>query len=128
MKSGGYLSVVGYLALQVAIFEIVVLFITGLVCWWIGRWTPAGYSNGLLWAGGVVILFGIFSMFGGSQPASFGGTRQNFSFLIAPRNSESGQGTQFIQNLADGQLSAIVMVLAGITTFVIRTIINNFII
>ena len=127
MKSGGYLSLVGYFAIRVAIFEIIVLFITGLVCWWIGHWTPAGYSNGLSWAGGLVILFGIFSIVGGPQNMASGNIRQGFGVPFQ-RISEPGQGNQLIQNLADSQLSAIVMILAGITTFVIRAIINNFII
>jgi len=126
MKSGGYLSVVGYFAMRVAIFEIIVLFITGLVCWWIGHWTPAGYSNGLSWAGGLVILFGIFSIVGGPQNMASGNIRQGFG-LPFQRISEPGQGNQLIQNLADGQLSAIVMILAGITTLVIGAIIKSFI-
>ena len=127
MKSGGYLSVIGYFAMRVAIFEIIVLFITGVVCWLIGHWTPAGYSNGLSWAGGLVILFGIFSIVGGPQNMASGNIRQGFG-LPFQRISEPGQGNQLLQNLADGQSSAIVMILAGITTFVIRAIINNFII
>ena len=127
MKSGGYLSLVGYFAIRVAIFEIIVLFITGLVCRWIGHWSPAGYSNGLSWAGGLVILFGIFSIIGGPQNAASGNIRQGFGVPFQ-RISEPGQGNQLIQNLADGQSSAIVMILAGITTFVIRAIINNSII
>ena len=127
MKSGGYLSLVGYFAIRVAIFEIIVLFITGLVCRWIGHWTLAGYSNGLSWAGGLVILFGIFSIIGGPQNAASGNIRQGFG-LPFQRISEPGQGNQLIQNLADGQLSAIVMILAGIMTLVIGAIINNFII
>ena len=127
MKSGGYLSLVGYFAIRVAIFEIIVLFMTGLVCRWIGHWSPAGYSNGLSWAGGLVILFGIFSIIGGPQNAASGNIRQGFGVPFQ-RISEPGQGNQLIQNLADGQSSAIVMILAGITTFVIRAIINNSII
>ena len=127
MKSGGYLSLVGYFAMRATILEIIVLFITGLVCRWIGHWTPAGYSNGLSWAGGLVILFGIFSIIGGPQNAASGNIRQGFG-LPFQRISEPGQGNQLIQNLADGQMPAIVMILAGITTFVIRAIINNSII
>lgn len=127
MKSGGYLSLVGYFAMRATILEIIVLFITGLVCRWIGHWSPAGYSNGLSWAGGLVILFGIFSIIGGPQNAASGNIRQGFEVPFQ-RISEPSQGNQLIQNLADGQLSAIVMILAGITTLVIGAIINNFII
>ena len=83
MKSGGYLSVIGY--------------------------------------------FAIFSTVGGPQNMASGNIRQGFG-LPFQRISEPGQGNQLLQNLADGQSSAIVMILAGITTFVIRAIINNFII
>jgi hypothetical protein len=126
MKSGGYLSVIGYFAIQVAIFEIIVLFITGLICWLIGHWTPAGYSTGLFWAGGLVIVFGIFSIIGGPQNVASGNIRQGFG-LPFQRISEPGQGNQLLQNLADGQSSAIVMILAGITTLVIGAIIKSFI-
>ena len=67
MKSGGYFAILGYFATRLVVIEIVILALTGLVCWWIGHWTLAGYSNGLSWAGGLVILFGLINLFGGSD-------------------------------------------------------------
>ncbi len=126
MKSGGYFAVLGYFATRLVVIEIVILALTGLVCWWIGHWTLAGYSNGLSWAGGVVILFGLINLFGGSEPTATMGTRYNFGF-IAMRNATPGLDKPIIQNLEGNQLSAIFAGLAGIATFVIGAIIKIFI-
>ncbi|MBK8782024.1 MAG: hypothetical protein IPO22_09515 [Anaerolineales bacterium] len=127
MKSGGYLALLGYFAKGLVITEILVLAATGLICKWNGHWSLIGYSNGLSWAGGLAILFGIFSFFGGAGATSTGvGMKYNFGGLIM--GNSPGQNKPVIQNLEDSQLMGIIFGLAGITTFVIRAIINNFII
>ena len=126
MKSGGYLALLGYLAKGLVITEILVLAITGLICKWNGHWSLIGYSNGLSWAGGLVILFGLFSLFGGATPAAVLGGKFNFGGLIMGNSPD--QYKPILQNLEGSQLVAIIFGLAGITTFVIRAILNNFII
>lgn len=126
MKSGGYLALLGYLAKGLVITEILVLAITGLICKWNGHWSLIGYSNGLSWAGGLVILFGLFSLFGGATPAATLGGKFNFGGLIMGNSPD--QYKPILQNLEGSQLVAIIFGLAGITTFVIRAILNNFII
>lgn len=126
MKSGGYLALLGYLAKGLVITEILVLAITGLICKWNGHWSFIGYSNGLSWAGGLVILFGLFSLFGGATPAAALGGKFNFGGLIMGNSPD--QYKPILQNLEGSQLVAIIFGLAGITTFVIRAILNNFII
>ena len=119
------MKLAGFFAKRVAVIEIVILALTGLICWWLGRRTLAGCNNGLFWAGGAAIVFGAFSLFGGSQTEPTGGTRYNLGFLIT-RNPSDGEGKQIMPNLEDSQLSAIFMGLAGITTIVTGLILGIF--
>ena len=67
MKSEGFLGTLKFVAVRLAIAEIVVFALTGAVCWFIGWRTLAGYSTGLLLVGFVALVFGAVPVFGGNS-------------------------------------------------------------
>ena len=67
MKAESFRTTLKNATKRLGLAEIIILAITGQVCWWLGWRTLAEYGAGLIWAGIGVILFGTFSLLGGTQ-------------------------------------------------------------
>ncbi len=117
MKSEGFLGTLKFVAVRFAIAEIVVLALTGVVCWFIGWRTLAEYSTGLILAGFAVIFFGASGVLSG---ATLNGDFQHqYSKTVMP-NSANQRMQQNVSNLADisftvwAGLIGVITVLLGI--------------
>ena len=67
MKTDNFVSTLLYLAKYLGVAEIVILAVTGLLCWWLNLRSLADYSTGLKWAGVVFMIIGMYSFFGGKS-------------------------------------------------------------
>jgi len=123
MKSEGFLTMLAYFAKRLGIAEIIILVVTGLICWWLGWRTLTDYSTGLLWAGFVVTVFGMFSFFGGTSL----GTDYSYQYskTVMP-NSDHNRAQQNVSDLAAGMSFATWAGIAGITTIALGYILRAF--
>jgi hypothetical protein len=67
MKWEGFLGTLKFVAARLAIAEIVVFALTGVVCWLFGGRTLADYSTVLLLVGFLALVFGAVPVFGGNS-------------------------------------------------------------
>ncbi|MBI5932446.1 MAG: hypothetical protein HY867_01965 [Chloroflexi bacterium] len=98
MKSEGFLGTLKYVAVRVAIAEIVILALTGVVCWMIGWRTLTEYATGLILTGFVVIFFGAGGVWGLGADRLYGDFRYQYSNSVMP-NSASQRMRQNISDL-----------------------------
>ena len=77
MKPEGKFVALGNFVKQLALIELGILGLVGLICWLAGWRTLADYANGLVAAGFVIMFFTALSLGGGTVP--FGNTRYNFA-------------------------------------------------
>jgi len=121
MKTESVLSTLAYVAKKLGIAEIVILALTGLVCWWIGWRTLIDYSTGLKWAGLAVMFFGATSFFGGASL----GTDFNYQYskTVMP-NSDHARAQQNVAAMATSMSFATWAGIAGIITIVLGYILR----
>ena len=77
MKPEGKLVALGNFVKQLALIEIGILGLVGLICWLAGWRTFEQYANIVVGAGFVIMFFTTLSLGGGTVP--FGDTRYNFA-------------------------------------------------
>jgi len=124
MKSESILATLRFLAKRLAIVELVILVLTGLVCWWIGWRTLAEYSTGLLWAGFGAMVFGAVSVFGGiSLDSDF---QHQYSKTVMPI-SPSGRVQQNVDDIAQGMSFTFWSGMAGLITIGLGALLKAFI-
>ena len=116
MKSEGFLGTLKYVAVRVAIAEIVILALTGVVCWMIGWRTLAEYAIGVVGAGFVALVFGAVPVFGGT--ALDRDYQHQISKTVMPI-SASGRVQQHVDDIAQGMSFTFWAVLVGIVTIVL---------
>lgn len=117
MKPEGFLGTLKFVAARLAIAEIIIFALTGLVCWLIGWRTLTEYATGLILAGFAVTFFGASGVLSG---ATLNGDFQHqYSKTVMP-NSANQRMQQNVSNLADisftvwAGLSCLITVLLGI--------------
>ncbi len=120
MKTESILATLAYMAKKLGIAEIVILAITGLICWWLGWRTLVDYSTGLKWAGFVVLIVGLFGLLGGTSLGT--DFSYQYSKTVMP-NSDHERAQQNVADLAAGMSFASWAGLAGILTIVLGYII-----
>lgn len=91
MKTESFLTTLKALSKRLGIAEIVILALTGLVCWWLGWRTLAEYGTGLVWAGLAVMLLGMFSVLGGTQLNNDFKYQYSKSVMPAPAHDRAQQ-------------------------------------
>ena len=83
MKPEGKLVALGNFVKQLALIEIGILGLVGLICWLAGWRSFEQYANNVIGAGFVIMFFTTLSLGGGTVP--FGDTRYNFATTFTPR-------------------------------------------
>ena len=102
--------------------EAAIFVITALICRWLGWRTPADYSTGLMWAGFAIMIFGLFSLLGGtSLNTDF---KHQYSQSVMP-NSAGDRAQQNVADTAAGMSFASWTGLAGIVTIVLGYILGT---
>jgi hypothetical protein len=122
MKSEGFLGTLKFMAARLAIAEIVVFALTGLVCWFIGWRTLAEYSTGLLWAGFGVMVFGAFSVLGGATLNS--DFRYQYSKTVMPVSANQRM-QQNVSDLAQGMSFTVWAALVGVITIILAFVLKS---
>ena len=103
--------------------KFIILALTGLVCWWLGWRTLAEYGTGLIWAGFVVMIFGTFSLLGGTQLNDDFTYQYSKSVMPAPAHDRAQQN---VNDLAAGFSFATWAFVAGILTSALGYILRAF--
>jgi len=67
MKTDNFVSTITYLGKRLGGAEIVILVVTGLLCWLLGWRNLADYSTVLKWADLIVMFVGLFGFLGGAS-------------------------------------------------------------
>ena len=83
MKPEGKLVALGNFVKQLALIEIGILGLVGLICWLAGWRTFEQYANSVVGAGFVIMFFTTLSLGGGTVP--FGSERYNFAMTFSPK-------------------------------------------
>jgi len=122
MKSEGFLGTLKFMAVRLAIAELIVFALTGAVCWLIGWRTMAEYSTGLLWAGFLVMFFGAFSVLGGASLNS--DFKYQYSKTVMPV-SPSGRAQQSVTDLAQGMSFTVWAALVGVLTVILAFVLKS---
>jgi len=81
MKPEGKLVALGNFVKQLALIEIGILGLVGLICWVAGWQTFEQYANNVIGAGFVIMFFTTLSLGGGTIP--FGKERYNFAVTFS---------------------------------------------
>lgn len=123
MKIESFLTTLKNAAKRLGIGEIIILALTGLVCWWLGWRTLAEYGTGLIWAGFAVMLFGAFSLLGGTQLNADFKYQYSKSVMPAPAHDRAQQN---VTDLSAGFSFATWAFIAGILTSAVRYILRVF--
>ena len=82
MKPEGKLAALGNFVKQLAVIEIGILGLVGLICWLAGWRTFEQYADNVVGAGFVIMFFTALSLGGGTVP--FGNRRYNFATTFSP--------------------------------------------
>jgi hypothetical protein len=82
MKPEGKLVALGNFVKQLALIEIGILGLVGLIWWLAGGRTFEQYANNVVVAGFVIMFFTALSLGGGTVP--FGDTRYNYAMTFSP--------------------------------------------
>ena len=125
MKAESVFARLAYLAKRLGIAEVIILAVTGLVCWWLDWRTLMDYSTGLKWAGFMIIVFGVFSLLGGASL----GTDISYQYAktVMP-NSDHSRAQQNVNDLAAGMSFATWAGLAGIITIGVGYLLRSFLV
>ena len=123
MKTESILTTLKNASKRLGIAEIVILALTGLVCWWLGWRTLAEYGTGLVWAGFAVMLFGTFSLLGGTQLNDNFKYQYSKSVMPAPAHDRAQQN---VTDLSAGFSFATWAFIAGILTCALGYILRTF--
>jgi hypothetical protein len=121
MKTSNFLQTLGYYVKRFALIEIIVLALTGLICWFAGWRTLGGYANGLAWAGAALMIFGALSFFGGNVP--LGNSRYNFGSTLSHQSTfERAQNVKLNreENLSVVTIAAIIGLITAIVGLVLK--------
>lgn len=121
MKTEGFLEKVKFVSTRVAIAEIVIFAVTGLVCWLAGWRTLAEYSTGLLWAGFVALVFGAVPVFGGNSLDR--DYQHQYSKTVMPI-SPSGRVQQNVNDIAQGMSFTFWAALVGVITILLGIVLK----
>jgi hypothetical protein len=123
MKSENFLATATFVAKRLGVWEIIILAVTGLVCWLTGWRSLADYGTGLMWAGFLVMIFGLFSLLGGTSL----NTDRSFQYgqTVMP-NSALDRAQQNVSNMAQSMSFTIWVGLAGMITIVLGYILKVF--
>jgi hypothetical protein len=123
VKTEIFLETLAYIAKRLGIAELVILAVTGLVCWWIGWRSLMDYSTALKWAGLAVIFFGATSFFGGTT------LNRNPTYLYTQSvmpNSARDRAQQNFSDMAQGMSFTGWASLAGIITIGLGYLLRSF--
>ncbi len=124
MKPEGKLAALGNFVKQLALIEIEILGLAGLICWLAGWRTFEEYANRLVWAGVAIMIFAALSFFGGNVP--LGNTRYNFAATLS-RVSMYDRAKGVMSNRDDNLSFVTIAGLSGLVTVVIGLILQGFI-
>ena len=123
MKSEGFFATVAFIAKRVAIAEIVVIVLIGVICWLVGWRTLTEYATGLILAGFAVMFFGASGVLSG---ATLNGDFQHqYSKTVMPNSAN-----QHLQQSMSDQTEMSVIFLAGVIgviTIILGIVIKVFI-
>lgn len=125
MKAENFLTTLKYVAKRLGIAEIVILVLTGLVCWWLGSRTLAGYSTGLILVGLAVMIFATFSFSGGTQLQLNDNFEYQYSKSVMP-GSENDRAQQTVKDMATGCSFATWAFMAGVLTIAMGLVLKVF--
>jgi hypothetical protein len=114
MEREGFLSAIGRFLRDVTLVDLVMLAVTGLVCW-IGGWrTFNNYGDGLMIAGVIVMAVGSLSVFGSSGLAGDPTIRYSQSVSHAGLHERT---KRHMLDVAESRVFSILMGLAGLVCF-----------
>jgi len=113
MKTESYLEALAYMAKRLGIAELVIMAVTGLVCWWLGWRSLTDYGTALKWAGLAIMFFGMTSFFGGTNLSQ--NPRYLYTQTVMP-NSAHDRSQQHFSDLVSGMSFTAWASLAGIIT------------
>ncbi len=116
MKTDNFVSTLAYLVKRLGGAEIVILVVTGLLCWLFNWRSLIDYSTGLKWAGLIVMSVGLFSFLGG---ASLG---TDISFQYGKTVMPNTMQERAQQNVADMAASMSFTTWAGIVGVITITL------
>jgi len=121
MKPEGILTALGNFMKQLALIEIVILSLVGLICWLAGWRTLADYANCLVGTGFAIMLFAVLSS-SGQKP--IGDARYNFAATFSRTSTDDH--AKSIMPYRDGYLAlAAITGLSGLIAVVIGLIIGS---
>jgi hypothetical protein len=121
MKPEGIFTALGNFMKQLALIEIGILSLVGLICWWAGWLTVAGYASCLVGTGFAIMLLAVLSS-SGQKP--IGDARYNFAATFSRTSTDDY--AKSIMPYRDGYLSfAAIAGLSGLITVVIGLIIGS---
>lgn len=114
MEREGFFSVIGRLLRDVVLADLVVLTITGVVCWVCGWRTFDNYGDGLMIAGVIVMAVGSLSVFGSASLAGDPTVRYSQS---ASRADLHERTKRHMLDMAESRFFSILMGFAGLVCF-----------
>lgn len=123
MKTESFLETLAYMAKRLGIAELVIMAVTGLVCWWLGWRSLVDYSTALKWAGLAVMFFGMTSFFGGTS------LNRDPQFLYTQTvmpNSAHDRSQQHVSDMVSGMSFTAWASLAGIITIGLGYLLRSF--
>ena len=95
MKTDNFVSTITYLGKRLRGAGIVILAVTGLLCWLLGWRNLADYSTVLKWAGLIVVFAGLFGFLGGASLGT--DLSYQYSKTVMPNTTQA----RVQQNVAD---------------------------